>query len=77
MRRRDLRASAPRMMSHITSSMPSEPASRTYSMCGTFDSASGSEMRRSMNADRTLVDQTRARALELVAHAAGSPRSAR
>ena len=25
---------APRMISHMTSSIPSEPASRTYSMCG-------------------------------------------
>ena len=40
-------AIAPRAISHITSSMPSLPASRTYSMCGTFDSPSGSAIRRS------------------------------
>src|SRR5262249_35296615 len=41
---------ARRGISHITSSMPSLPASRTYSRCGTFDRPSGSSISRSRNA---------------------------
>ena len=41
---------APRMISCMTSSIPSEPASRTYSMCGTSARLSGSPISRSKNA---------------------------
>ena len=43
--RRRSSPSAPRMISHITSSMPSEPASRRYSRCGM--SSAGASGRRS------------------------------
>ena len=66
--------SAPRMISHMTSSMPSEPASRTYSRCGMRDSASGSAIRRVDELlVQGLVDESGARPLQLVAHAAGAP----
>ena len=38
------------MISCMTSSIPSEPASRTYSMCGTSARLSGSLISRSKNA---------------------------
>ena len=67
-------AIAPRAISHITSSMPSEPASRTYSMFGIFARSRGI-------VDQLVeelvvpipVDQAGARTLQLVAHAAGAP----
>ncbi len=67
-------AIAPRAISHITSSMPSEPASRTYSMCGTLASSAGSAIRRSRNllSQSALIRPARD-ALQLVAHAARAP----
>ena len=67
-------AIAPRAISHITSSMPSEPASRTYSMCGTLRQALGVGDQPVEEAVVPLgVDQPGARPLQLVAHAAGAP----
>ncbi len=49
----DLSPSAPRTISHMTSSMPSEPASRRYWMCGISLSSSGSLISLSMNGCRS------------------------
>ena len=65
---------APRMISHMTSSIPSEPASRTYSMCGT--SAQVVRVGDQPVEERVVelrVDEARAGPLQLVAHAAGAP----
>ena len=67
-------AMAPRAISHITSSIASLPASRTYSRWGTWASRAGS----SINAIEKAVvpfavDETRPRPLQLVAHAARAP----
>ena len=47
---RERPTSAPRMASHITSSMSSEPASRMYPVCGMPASSSGAPASLSMNA---------------------------
>ena len=70
----DLGPMAPRMISCMTSSIPSEPASRTYSMCGT-------ERQVVRVVDQPVeervvelgVDEPGARPLQLMAHAAGAP----
>ncbi len=65
---------APRMISHITISTPSEPDSRRYSKCGILRSSSGSAVRLSRKRGvELLVDQPGARALQLMTHAAGAP----
>src|SRR6185437_11221948 len=61
---------APRAMSHITSSIPSEPASRTYSMKGMRAAASGSLTRLSRKRASHSLLMRPARALQLVGHSA-------
>ncbi len=67
-------SSAPRMISHITSSMPSEPASRMYSHVRDARERFriGHELVEELRVE-LLVDEAGARALQLVAHAAGAP----
>ena len=66
--------SAPRMISHITSSMPSLPVSRRYSICGIAAQPLrvGDQLVEEVVVP-LAVDQAGARALQLVAHAAGAP----
>ena len=66
--------SAPRMISHMTISMPSEPASRRYSRCGILRSSLGvgDQLVEERLVELRLMRPARG-ALQLVAHPAGAP----
>ncbi len=64
---------APRMISHITSSIPSEPASRRYSRWVILAAASGSSTSMSRKrASHSVVDQPGALRLQLVRQSTGA-----
>ena len=77
-RRRATSAIAPRAISHITSSMPSEPASRTYSMLGIFARPRGIvDQPVEECVVPLLVDEAGARPLQADGSCRRCPRSAR